>query len=331
MFRKMLGFGALAITLVFGVTGLAGTAQAATKTIRVAFNQPLVHPEAQALQIASKELEAATGGRYKLQIFPNATLGDQRATLELVQNGALDIALVANPLMENYNKDFGVLGLPYIFDSAEHQFRVFTSDVLDEVFASSRNKGFQVLAAYTCGARNVYTDKPIKTPADLKGYKIRVMQSDTMVQTINLMGGVGTPMSQGEVYTAIQQKVIEGGENSEITYYDLRHYEVAPFFSYTGHFRVADLLVASTKLLDKMSDEDRAAFMKVIKESVKTEFRIWDERMGDTKAKCLEKGVTFVDVDIKPFQENCKPLHAQMTASSPSAKKLYDAIRAMGD
>lgn len=330
MFRKTIGFGALAIALFLGVTGLAGTAQAA-KTLRVAFNQPLVHPEAQALLEAGKELEKATNGRYKLQIFPNATLGDQRATLELVQNGALDMALVANPLMENYNKDFGVLGLPYIFDSAEHQRKVFTSDALDEVFSSSRDKGFQVLAAYTCGARNIYTDKPIKTPEDLKGYKIRVMQSDTMVQTINLMGGVGTPMSQGEVYTAIQQKVIEGGENSEITYYDLRHYEVAPFFSRTGHFMVADLLVASAKTLDNMSAEDRDALAKVLRESVLTEFRIWDERMEETKKNCLEKGVTFVDVDIKPFQERCMPLHAQMTASSPSARKLYDAIRAMAD
>lgn len=331
MRTNLLRFAAIAaVTLPMSMIGNF-EALAAPKALRIAFNQSITHPQAKALQAASDKLEKATEGRYKFQIYPNETLGDQRSTVELVQNGALEFTLVANPLMENYNKDFGILGLPYLFDSVEHQKKVFTSDVLDELFGSLADKNFQVVAAYTSGARNIYTDKPIKTPEDLKGYKIRVMQSETMVQIINLMGGVGTPMSQGEVYTAIQQKVIEGGENNEFIYSDLKHYEIAPYYSYTRHLMVADILVANKKFLDGLRDADRAAVLQVIKESVEDEYTFWDEDLAKTKKTAEDNGAKFVDVDIKPFQERCLPLHEKATSASASAKKVYDAIRGLAD
>jgi tripartite ATP-independent transporter DctP family solute receptor len=308
---------------------LAGAPANAVTTIKIAFNQNLSHPEAKALQAASDKLEKLTEGRYNFQIFPNETLGDQRATIELVQNGALELALTGNPLMENYNKDFGVLGLPYLFDSLDHQLAVFKSDALDELFSSLQDKNFQVLAAYTSGVRNIYTDKPIKTPEDLKGYKIRVMQSETMVNLINAMGGVGTPMAQGEVYTAIQQKVIEGGENNEFIYTSLKHYEVAPVYSYTKHLMQPDLLVANKKFLDSLDAKDRDALVQVVKESVETEFAMWNEDLAVVKKQAEDAKATFVDVDIKPFQERCMVLHETTIKSSAGAKKIYDAIRGM--
>src|SRR5690606_4976317 len=123
------------------------------------------------------------------------------------------------------------------------QKEVFTTDILDELFASTEENGFFVAGSFTAGSRNIYTDKPIETPEDLAGYKIRVMESDTMVKMLELMGGVGTPMGQGEVYTAVQQGVLEGGENNEVTYADLKHYEIAPYFSYTQHLMVPDLII----------------------------------------------------------------------------------------
>ena len=203
--------------------------------IRIAYNQAPTHPHYQALERAGERFKEATGGRYEFLIYPNEVLGDQRATLELIQNGAIQMAIVNNAMVENYNKDFSILGLPYIFDSQEHQKEVFTSGILDPLFESTKEEGFEVMAAYTAGSRNVYTGKPIETPKDLDGMKIRVMESPTMVAMMKYMGGVGTPMSQGEVYTAIQQGVLDGGENNEITYVDLKHYEVAPVFSKTQH------------------------------------------------------------------------------------------------
>lgn len=165
--------------------------------IRIAYNQAPTHPHYQALERAGERFKEATGGRYEFLIYPNEVLGDQRATLELIQNGAIQMAIVNNAMVENYNKDFSILGLPYIFDSQEHQKEVFTSGILDPLFESTKEEGFEVMAAYTAGSRNVYTGKPIETPKDLDGMKIRVMESPTMVAMMKYMGGVGTPHESG--------------------------------------------------------------------------------------------------------------------------------------
>lgn len=298
--------------------------------LKLAFNQSENHPQYKALSEMGEKLKEQTGGAYVLEIHPNELLGSQKDAFELVQNGSVQMAMVANSIVENVNKDFAVLGLPYIYDSQEHQKNVFTSGVLDQLFAdtSAANNGFDVLTAFTAGSRCVYTDKPIHTPADLKGYKIRVMESPTCISMLNYMGGVGTPMSQGEVYTAIQQGTINGGENNEITYADLKHYEVAPYFSYTQHMMVPDLLVINTDIHNAMPDDVKEAFSKLIVETTEREFQLWNEQIDSAKKAAVEGGATFIeDVDIKPFQDACKPLHDEVCATSENAQKLYDAIR----
>ncbi len=300
-----------------------------TQVLKLAFNQSENHPQYKVLKEFGEKLYEQTGGAYKLEISPNALLGDQRATAELVQSGAIQMATAGNPIVENFNQEFAVIGLPYIYDSQEHQKEVFTSGVLDELFGSTRSNGFIVAGAFTAGSRNVYTDKPITSPADLKGYKVRVMQSDTMKRMFDLMGGVGTPMAQSEVYTAIQQGVLDGGENNEVTYVDLKHYEVAPYFSYTQHLMVPDLIIINASIYDKMSAEHRATFNKLMNETVEKEFSVWNENVESAKSIAIENGATFIDVDIKPFQQNVKPLHDDVTSKSSNAQKLYDAIRAL--
>lgn len=299
--------------------------------IRIAYNQATTHPHYQALYKAGEKFSEMTDGRFKFLIYPNEVLGDQRATLELVQNGALQMAIVNNAMLENYNKDFGILGLPYIFNSQEHQKKIFTSGVLDELFESTKQYKFEVMAAYTAGSRNIYTKKPIKNPKDLDGMKIRVMESPVMVATLKYMGGVGTPMSQGEVYTAIQQGVLDGGENNEITYMDMKHYEVAPYFSQTQHIMVPDVVIAESKYLEKMSKEDRELLRKLLDESIEEEFKLWNEQIEIAKENAVKQGVTFVDVDIKPFQKNCEILHKEFMKDSKFAQKLYEKIRKIGE
>lgn len=313
-------------------TGGAATndnAAASTTLLKVAFNQSENHPQYKTLVSFGEKLEAETNGAYKVEVYPNALLGDQRATVELVQSGSIQMSLVANALVENYNKDFGVIGLPFVYDNKDHQQEVFTSGMLKDLFESTKSNNFQTVAAFTAGARSIYTDKAINTPADLKGYKIRVMESDTMVSMLNLMGGVGTPMGQSEVYTAIQQGVLEGGENNEITYADLKHYEVAPFYSYTQHLMIPDLLIMNTATLEGMSEENRAIFDRLMAEAVKDEFALWDEQVLEAKKTAEANGATFVEVDMTPFQENIVPLQEKVTATSETAKALYDQIRSI--
>lgn len=299
--------------------------------LKTAFNQSENNPQFKALEDFSQKLEAATGGKYKLEIHPNELLGDQRAALELVQSGAIQLAVVANPLVENYNKNFSVLAMPYIYNDSEHQRKVFTGDTLNELFSSTTGNGFEVMAAYTAGARSMYVKgTPVKTPEDMKGRKIRVMQSDTMVKMLSCMGGTGVPMGQGEVYSAIQQGVLDGAENNEITYADLKQYEVAPHFSYTRHVMVADLLIASESFLSSMSPEDQATFRKLAKESTVTEFDLFNKALDTARQSAMDKGATFTEVDIVPFQERCKPLQESML-TTPEQKDVYNKIRALAN
>ena len=302
-----------------------------TQVLKVAFNQSENHPQYKALEEFSKELEAETNGAYKLEISPNELLGDQRATAELVQNGVIQMSVVGNPVVESFNKDFAVIGLPYLYDSLEHQKKVFLSGVLDPLFESTASSGFEVIGAFTAGARCLYTDKPMTKPEDLKGYKFRVMQSDTMKKMVDYMGGVGTPMGQGEVYTAVQQSVIEGGENNEVTYVDLKHYEIAPYFSYTNHLMVPDLIIINEDLYKGMTPENRKIFDDLMHKTIENEFKIWNDNVEAAKKVATENGAKFIEVDIKPFQERVKPLQEEVANSSEMTKKIYTDVRALAN
>ena len=152
--------------------------------LKCAFNQTIENPEAKTLQKLSDDLYDATEGRYSIEVYPDAQLGDQQQTLEQCTMDALDMTLVANSIIETYVPDFAILGTPYVYDSIEHQQRVFESGKLDDLFATTRDHGFVVLSAYSLGARNLYTrDKAVTTPEELAGMKIRVMGSDTCIAT----------------------------------------------------------------------------------------------------------------------------------------------------
>ncbi len=298
--------------------------------LKCAFNQTIENPEAQTLLDLSDKLYDATEGRYSIEVFPNEQLGSQQESLESVQNGAIEMALVANSIVENVNSDFAIIGCPYIYDSIEHQEKLFASGELDELFATTADNGFNVLCAYSLGSRSVYTrDGAITSPEDLAGLKIRVMQSDTMIQMINYMGGVGTPMGQGDVYSAIQSGILDGAENNIITYTDLLQYEVAPYYSYTNHLMVPDLLCISNSVLSGMSEADQEAFKKVATDSVSFMFNLAEDLRAEYRSTCEGYGVTFTEVDIAPFQENMAPFIEEVAGRSDMTTAIYEAIKSL--
>lgn len=330
----------LAGAMLLSLTGCGGNSdtedngtgdKVSTTTLKLAFNQSENHPQYKALAEMSDALYEATDGAYEIEISPNELLGSQKDAFELVQNGTIQMAMVANSIVENVNADFAVLGLPYAYDSIEHQKKVFTSGILDDIFASTTANKFNVLAAYTAGSRCVYTDKAITKPADLAGYKIRVMESPTSIAMLNAMGGVATPMAQGEVYTAIQQGIINGGENNEITYADLKHYEVAPYFSYTRHLMIPDLLIINSDILSGMSEENQKILKDLSKEYTDREFELWNEQIETAIEIAKDGGATFTDVDIKPFQEACQSVIDNVVGKSEGAQSLYDEIRSLAE
>ena len=309
--------------------GTTGGAKVGQTVLKCAFNQTITNPEAQTLLKISDDLYDATDGRYSLEVYPDASLGDQAQTLENVMIGALDMSLVGNAIIEPYAADFGIIATPYVYDSIEHQQKVFESGApaLQALYDTTEQHGFTVLCAYSLGARNLYTrDHPVTTPEELSGMKIRVIGSDTSLNMMNNMGGVGVAMAQGDVYSAIQTGTLDGAENNIITYVDLLQYEVAPYYNYSGHLLLPDELVISKQVLDKMSADDQAALRKVCLESVPYCFKLCDELRSDYQAQAEAKGVIFSDADIPAFQALCADQIQEVANRNSITKGVYDLI-----
>ena len=296
--------------------------------LSLSFNQSIENPQARTILWLSDRLYDATEGRYSIEIFPNEQLGPQAESLALVQAGAIDMAIVANPLVENINPDFAIIGTPYVYDSIDHQLRILLSGDLDELFSTTQAAGFYVLAAYNLGPRNVYLrDGIINTPEDMAGLAIRVMQSDTMVQMMNLMGGVGTPMGQGDVYTAIQTGVLAGAENNIITYLDLLQYEVAPYYIETNHLMIPDLVIINNNTLSRMSDADQAALRGLARDSIEYMFAAAEALREDYRQQLLARGVTFHSVDITPFQDRLADFIQEVAGRSEMSQQVFEIIQ----
>lgn len=298
-------------------------------TFKLAFNQDETHPQYQAMVTFSQILEEKTDGAYQIELYPNELLGAQKETLEMAQTGAVEMTIVANSLLETWNQDFAVFNLPYVFSSVEHQQAVINDKaVVEELYRSLEDQGIKVLCAFHGGVRNVYTSKaPVTKPSDLKGQKIRVMQSDTNLQMMSMMGGTGIAMGQGEVYTAIQTKVLDGAENNELIYNNLAQYEVAKYYSYTKHLMQPDMLTISRDVWNALPEDVQKIFEDELPAIVEQEFELFASAVEESLAAVEKKGATITkDVDIAPFQKEVEPL-IQSRLTNARTRKIYKAIQ----
>lgn len=319
----------LSVTMLASCSSASGDESGATKTLKVAFNQPEGHPQYVAMEAFGEKLKERTGGAYDVKIYPNEILGAQQETLTGVGTGSIDMSIVVGSLMENLNKDFVAFDLPYVFDSVDQQMSVLNDPkVTGDLYSSLEDQGIHVAGAFHSGIRNVYTEgDAVKVPSDLAGQKIRVIQSDSMVEMMNLMGGVGTAMGQGDVYTAIQSGILDGGENNELIYSNLKHDEVAKNYSYTKHLMVPDYLIVNNDFYEGMSEENREIFDEEFAVAVSAEVDAWEEEVITAKAAAEQAGATFTDIDTAPFRAAVQPLVDEALASSEVARELYDAVQ----
>src|SRR5690606_1444948 len=185
----------------------------------------------------------------KIDVYPNQQLGSERQCLELLQIGSLGMTKVSAAVMENFSPNMKVFGLPYLFKNRAQTFRVLDGPIGKELLDGGEKYWLKGLGYYDAGSRSFYTVKsPIEKPDDLKGLKIRVMESVTAMNMIKSMGGAPTPISSGELYTALQQGVVDGAENNPPTFYLSREYEVCKYFSLDEHTTIPDVLIMSTHL-----------------------------------------------------------------------------------
>ncbi len=327
----------LIFTFVLVLAGCSSKSSDDTKAdegtyhIKVAFASSESHPQYAALEHMSDELYKKTDGRYDFDIKANAILGDQASSIQMTSQGAIDMAVVAGSEIETYDSAFAIFSLPYTYKSLDHQEAAYTSDIFDELYSKTEKFGFKICAPFTAGARSFYTAKPVKDQSDLSGQKIRVQSSALMIQMMKALGGSPTAMSQSDVYTSIQQGVVDGAENNEVTYVDQKHYEVAPYFTYTEHLMQPDFVIVGTKFYDSLSKADKKIFDEVMDESVSYEFDLW--RKATTKAIEIAKdgGAKFSKIDKTPFEKSVKELDKKYINESEQSKQIWDEIQALAE
>lgn len=311
-------------------TDVNTTTKVETTTLEVAFNQDETHPQYIAMKQFGDSLFEKTDGQYAIEIYPSELLGAQKETLEMVQSGTIAMSIVANSLLENWNPDFVVFNLPYVFASVEHQKAIVNDpEVVGDLYKSIENQGIKVLAAFHGGVRNVYTSKaPVTSPSDLSGDKIRVMQSDTNLKMLDMMGGTGIAMGQGDVYTAIQTGVLDGAENNELIFDKLLQYEVAPYYNYTKHLMQPDMLTISTTVWEELPEDVKKIFVEELPAAVDLEFETFEVAVKESLANVKEKGAIITELDISSFMDSVAPL-TESKLTTDVTKNIYEKIKAI--
>lgn len=319
----------LGCAMLMGGCGVNGD----KRIVRIAHSQSETHPEHLGLLKFKEYVEENLGDKFEVQIYPNELLGGQTKVIELTQTGAIDFVLVGTPNLENFADVYEVFSMPYLFTSEEAYHSVMNDvDYMQQVYRSTDEAGFQVLTWYNAGTRSFYSKKPVHTPEDLKGLKMRVQQSPASVNMCNAFGAAASPMSFGEVYTAIQQGVIDGAENNELALTNNKHGEVAKYYVYNKHQMVPDVLVGNLKFLDGLSEEEFEVFQEAALISTEEELTEWEKQIEEAKETAAnDMGVEFIDVDVQLFKDKVADVQADMLAENESIRELYDHIQQVNE
>jgi tripartite ATP-independent transporter DctP family solute receptor len=287
----------------------------------------LGYPTVEAVVRMGKKMESATNGRLSIQMFPAMQLGGEKEMIEQAQVGALQFARISVGPMGPIVEELNVFNLPFIFRDEVHMRKVIDGPIGDELLAkltANPNAKLVGLAWMDAGTRSVYAKKPIKSPADLKGQKIRMMGNPIFVETMNAMGGNGISMGFNELYNALQTGVVDGAENNPPSLLTQNHYQVTKFYSLTGHLIIPEILVFSKATWEKMPKADQDLIKKLAREAQLEQRGLWDKMVADSNAKLKAAGVQFVEVDRKVFYEATRPVREKYGAKHAALIKRIE-------
>ncbi len=281
------------------------------------------HPVHSAMVHMADRCKEISNGELTIEIYPSGQLGSEQQCVELLQIGSLAITKVSAAVMESFTENYKVLGLPYVFRSKEHAFNVLDGDIGKELLLSAEPFWIRGLCFYDAGSRSFYTiDKQVNHPDDLKGLKIRVMKSIISMELVKALGGSPTPISWGELYTALQSGVVDGAENNPPSFYTSHHYEVCKYYSLNEHSMVPDVLIISHKVWVKLTDQEKKWLQQAADESVAVQRKLWAESEKESLRIVQEAGVTVTYPDKEAFAEKVGP----MLDSFRDDEKIYDLI-----
>jgi tripartite ATP-independent transporter DctP family solute receptor len=274
------------------------------KVLKLAHVLDTEHPVHKAMVFMAEKVKEKSAGRLRIDIYPSEQLGSEREIIEQLQVGALALAKASSSALEAFVPKMKVLGLPYLFRDSEHFWKVLLGPIGKEILAAGEPVGLKGLCFYDAGARSFYTkDKLIESPADLKGMKIRVQKSEMAIKMIIAMGGSATPIDWGELYTSLQQGVVDAAENNPPSFYNSMHYEVCKYYILDEHTCCPDVLLISTFVWNKLTPEFQRILQESADESVTFQRQLWAQKEKECLDAVEKAGVKITRPDKTPFRQ----------------------------
>ncbi len=299
-------------------------------TFRLAESHPSDFPTTRADYEFARRVEEESDGRIHIVVYDSNQLGEERSVIEQVQFGGIDFTRVSIGTLAEFATDLNVLQMPYLYKNSDHMWKVLDGKIGDRFLKGVEEDGFYGLAWFEAGARSFYNSKkPIETMDDLKDMRIRVMESSLLLNMVESLGATGVMMPYGDVYEALQLGTIDGAENNYPSYETSNHYEIAKYYTIDEHVRIPEMLIASKKAMEGMSEEDMAMIRRIAKETESYQRRLWEADQAASEQFLTEHGVVINRIDdITPFVEAMQPLYASY---GEDYGELIDRIQAIGD
>lgn len=283
------------------------------------------HPVHKGMEFMKERLEKLSAGSVTMNIYPGSVLGSEVQCIEQLQNGSLAMTKTSAAAMENFIPEMSVYGLPYVFRDVDHYWNVLNGPIGKGLLQQGESKFLRGLCYYDSGSRNFYTkDQPIRSPEDLEGLKIRVMNSKTAMDMVSAMGAAPTPIAWGELYSALAQGTVDGAENNPPSFTSNKHYEICKHFTLDGHTRVPDILLIGTKVWEKLEPQVQEWVQQAATESSNFQQKLWKEKTLEALARAKEEGVTIYEVDTAAFAAKVAPLLNNV--ENPKVRKLLQEI-----
>lgn len=281
-----------------------------------------------AMKQFADEVFEKTDGRIVIKIYPNGQLGSETENLEQLQAGVIAMTKVSAPGLATYNEAYNLFGLPYIFNDTQDFYNVMDSDKMREFFLSTEEDGFVTMTYYTSGARSFYTkDKPIRTPEDLKGIKIRVQDMKSQTDMMTILGGTPVAMSYGDIYTALSTGIIDGTENNETALTTGKHGELCKVYSVDQHAMIPDVMVMSAKVWNNITAQDQEIILECAYNATETHKKMWDAAIEQAIVEAKEMGVEFIyDVDKEAFRKATAGMVDTYKNKYPGVASLLNTI-----
>lgn len=311
------------ITLVFLLFLFGCKSDSSVTVIKLAHVLDTTHPVHKAMVYMADKVWEKSGGKMRVDIYPGGQLGGERDLIELLQIGSLAMTKVSTAPLEAFVPEMKIFGIPYIFKSDEQRWKVLNGEIGKKLLLAGEPFYLRGMCYYDAGSRSFYTkEKPVNSPADLGGLKIRVMKSITSMNMVQALGGSATPIPWGELYTSLQQGVVDGAENNPPSFYLSRHYEVCKYYSLDEHTAVPDILIMSAVVWNSLSKQEQEWLQEAIDESVEVQKKLWKEASDEALRAVQESGVEVIHPDKTLFQDAVKKMH-----DSYKGTEIYDLIQ----